>query len=338
MAEKCTIRDKELSQALEVSLQRIYDICELFDKVPDDKWELIEGEHFSWANQSLGQRRFSPEGAYEICKYINENEGRQLLRRFRRWLSGRDERLKQLLVEKKFIEVVDSKDALIFVHNRAYMRPRYTRRLLGLGNRQDVLNRAFQGEIKAAKAEPLQIDKHFIKDGDAICLSGMGIARVSANLGTTLTNHHRRAWCELVSQRAVAAIQEVIDEREAREIQITRAMAKAKTAANKTCQITGDKCGPANPFNLAVHHVYDRKNYPRLADHPFNLIVIQDSLHKDFHQWMGGNGVGCTVDDLEKYIDTFSASLFPNSAIGRRHMANALRRIEKIRRMVRPLA
>ncbi|MEA5448562.1 hypothetical protein VB780_08305 [Leptolyngbya sp. CCNP1308] len=338
MAEKCTIRDNELSQALEVSLQRIYDICELFDKVPDDKWELIEGEHFSWANQSLGQRRFSPEGAYEICKYINENEGRQLIRRFRRWLSGRDKKLKQLLVEKKFIEVVDSKDALIFVHDRAYMRPRYTRQLLGLGNRQDVLNKAFQGEIKATKAEPLQLEKHFIKDGDAVCLSGMGIARVSANLGATLTNHHRRAWCELVSQRVTAALQDIVEDRKNRKKLIQQAEERAKKAADKTCQITGERRGPANPINLAVHHVYDRQNYPHLADHPYNLIVIQESVHKDFHQWLGGNGRGCTVDDLERYIDTFSASLFPDSTTGRKHMSKALRRIEKIRRMVRPLA
>ncbi|MBD1877075.1 hypothetical protein H6F75_26675 [Nodosilinea sp. FACHB-131] len=338
MTEKCTIRDNELSQALEVSLQRIYDICDFFDQVHDDKWELTEGEHFSWANQSLKQRRFSPEGAYEICKYINENEGRQLFRRFRRWLSGRDEKLKQLLVEKKFIEVVKSKDALIFVNDHAYMRPRYTRQLLGLGNRQDVLNKAFQGEIRATEAEPLQLEKHFIKDGDAICLSGMGIARVSANLGTTLTNHHRRAWCELVSQRVTTALQDVVEDRKNRPILIEQAKEKAKRAAKQTCQITGEKRGPANPINLAAHHVYDCQNYPHLADHPYNLIVIKESVHKDFHQWLGGNGRGCTVDDLERYIDTFSASLFPDSSIGRRHMGNALKRIERVRQMVRPLA
>lgn len=338
MTENCTIRDKELSQALEVSLQRIYDICKFFDQVSDDKWELTEGEHFAWASQSMGTRRFSPEGAYEICKYINENEGRQLLRRFRRWLSGRDEKLKQLLVEKKFIEVVASKDALIFVHDRAYMRPRYTRQLLGLGTRQDVLNKAFQGEIRATEAEPLQLEKHFIKDGDAICLSGMGIARVSANLGTTLTNHHRRAWCELVSQRVTTALQDVAEDRINRPKLIRQAKDKAKAAANKTCQITGQKQGPANPISLAAHHVYDCQNYPHLVDHPYNLIVMEESIHKEFHQWLGGNARGCTVEDLERYIDTFSASLFPDSTTGRKHMNNALKRIEKIHKMVRPLA
>jgi hypothetical protein len=339
MADKCNIRDNELAQALEVSLERIYEICELFDQDPDDEWELNEGEHFTWASHSLKQRRFSPEGAYEICKYINENEGRNLLRRFRRWLNGRDERLKQLLVEKKFIEVIDRSEALVFNGGRAYMRPRYTRQLLGLGRRQDILNRAFQQEIKTTtKAEPLQLEKHFIKEEDAVCFSGMGISRVSANLGVTLTNHHRRAWCQLVSQRSIAALQEVVDEREDRKLEIQKAMAKAKTAAKQTCQITGIKKGPANPFQLAVHHVYDQNNYPHLADHPHNLLVMQGNIHKDFHQWLGGFSVSCTVDDLERYIETFSSSLFPNSAYSGKRMAKALKRIEKIRKTVRPLA
>lgn len=337
MAEKCNIRDYELAQALEVSLERIYDICNIFDRDPDDEWELNEGEHFTWANYSLKQRRFSPEGAYEICKYINENEGRNLFRRFRRWLNGRDERLKQLLVEKKFIEVIDSSNALVFSNGRAYMRPRYTRQLLGLGRRQDILNRALQQEIKTTKAEPLQLEKHFIQEDDAVCLSGMGIARVSANLGITLTNQHRRAWCQLVSQRSIAALQEVIDDREAKKLEVQKAMAKAKKTAGKTCQLTSEERGPANPFSLAVHHVYDQRNYPHLADHPHNLLVMKESIHKDFHQWMGGNGVSCTIEDLEQYVETFSTSLFPDSPLSRQRMAKALKRIEKIRRTVRPL-
>jgi hypothetical protein len=339
MVEKCNIRDSELAQALEVTLERVYEICEIFDADPDDEWELNEGEHFTWANHALKQRRFSPEGAYEICKYINENEGRSLFRRFRRWLNRRDERLKQLLVEKKFIEVIDNSEALVFSGGRAYMRPRYTRQLLGLGKRQDVLNRAFQQEIKTpTKPEPLQLEKHFIQEGDIICFSGMGISRVSANLGVTLTNHHRRAWCTLVSERSIAALQEVVDEREARAKEIKKIMDKAKTAAKKTCQITGVKCGPANPFPLAVHHVYDQKNYPHLADNPHNLLVIQQSIHNDFHQWMGGFGISCTVDDLEQYIETFSSSLFPDSAHSRKRMAQALKRVDRIRKTVRPLA
>jgi hypothetical protein len=338
MVEKCNIRDSELAQALEVTLERVYEICEIFDEDPDDEWELNEGEHFTWANHALKQRRFSPEGAYEICKYINENEGRSLFRRFRRWLNRRDERLKQLLVEKKFIEVIDNSEALVFSGGRAYMRPRYTRQLLGLGRRQDVLNRAFEQEQKTAKGEPLQLEKHFIKEENAVCFSGMGISRVSANLGVTLTNHHRRAWCQLVSQRSIAALQEVVDDWKEEEEKIKLAMDRAKRDARQTCQITFIRRGPANPFSLAVHHVYDRQNYPHLAAKLENLIVMQDSIHKDFHQWMGGNSMSCTVDDLEQYIYTFSSSLFPESTNSRRNMSRVLKRIKNIRKTVRPLA
>ncbi len=335
MSEKCNIRDYELAAALEITLERVYEICQEFDKDPNDDWNLVEGEHFVWSRKAIRQRRFSPEGAYAICKYINEHEGRRLFRRFRRWLNRRDEKLKQLLVEKKFIEVTQDSNSFVISGGKVFLRPPYVRNLLGLGKRQDVLTKAFNEEIKTSNPEPLQLDKHFIEDGSSKYLSGMGISRVAVNLSLKLTKQHRRDWCQLVGERAISALHEVVEDREERVKRVERAKKKAKTAAKNTCQITGLCCSPLNLFDLAVHHVYDQETYPQLADHPFNLLVIRADIHKEFHQWMGGNHVSCTVDDLQRYIETFAASLFPDADGAT--MAKTLKRLEKIRKMVKPI-
>ncbi|MEM9568540.1 MAG: hypothetical protein AAF974_09560, partial [Cyanobacteria bacterium P01_E01_bin.34] len=97
---KCDISSQELSNALEVTQDKLYEICDIFDSDPSDNWELIEGEHFEW--QTCGSRRFSPEGAVEICKYLEENqEATPYLRRFKRWIFRRDKRLKGLMVQKR---------------------------------------------------------------------------------------------------------------------------------------------------------------------------------------------------------------------------------------------
>jgi hypothetical protein len=341
MIDKFNIKDKELGQALEISLENIYEICDFFDSDPNDDWELKENEHFQWSNKSLGQRRFSPSGAFEICKYLETKEQNKIWKRFRRWLTRRDARLRSMLVVKKIVEIIDDVEfidrskSVIIQNDRAYLRPRYTRELLGLGRRQDILNRAFEAEQKEVNREPLQIDKHFIIHEDQVCFAGAGIARIGENLGTTLTQKHRREWCILVAEKTPFALKKVFEDYHDWEKKIKKAMDKAKKDANRQCQITWEKITPANPFNLAVHHVFDKNNYPHLATEPNNLIVMNDNLHKDFHIWMGGTKVSCTVEDLEKYIETFSTSLFPDD--DGEKMTKTLMRIKRIKNRVNPL-
>ena len=342
MVEKFNIKDHELAEALETSLEHIYEICDFFDADPDDDWELKENEHFHWSNKALKQRRFSPSGAFEICKYIEKEEKNKIWKRFRRWLTRRDARLRQMLVVKKIVEVIDNVEfidnskSVIIESGRAYLRPRYTRELLGLGRRQDILNRAFEAEQQELTREPLQIGKHFIVNNDQVCFGGAGIARIGENLGKTLTQKHRREWCLLVAQKTPLALQQVVIDKKKFDEEVNKAMKKAKTDAKNQCQITWKKKGPANPFNLAVHHVFDRSNYPHLAAELHNLIVMDAEIHKDFHIWMGGMKVSCTVDDLEEYIQTFSNSLFPDD--DGEKMTKTLIRIQKIRKRIRPLA
>ncbi|AMA09894.1 hypothetical protein [Picosynechococcus sp. PCC 73109] len=330
------IKDKELAEALSINLERLYEICDFFDSNDEDEWDLNYEEHFIWVNQKLKKRIFSPQGAYAICKYIDQNEGKNLLRKLQRWVTGRDRRIRSMLVQKKIIDIVDEKNAVIFQSGKAFITQRYTREILGLGRRQDTLNKAFDAEMKTPNREPLQLDKHFIIDEkDHKCFSGVGIARVSSNLGQTLTNRHRREWCNLVSQQIGGEIKRLMEDREQRDKKIKSAMQKAKNSARGVCQITGERKTAANPFNLAVHHVFDKKTYPNLADHHNNLIVIKDEIHQEFHAWMGGTKEPCDVEDLEKFIIEFSNDLFMKH--GASQMSKTLKKIKKIKLTIKPL-
>ncbi|PZV10949.1 MAG: hypothetical protein DCF22_15545 [Leptolyngbya sp.] len=85
---KCNITDKELAEALEISLKHLMTICQDFDADPNDDWELTLGIHFQWG--VYGSRVFSAEGAVAICNYLERNyQERPLLQRWKRWLLQR---------------------------------------------------------------------------------------------------------------------------------------------------------------------------------------------------------------------------------------------------------
>ncbi len=47
-----TIRDKELAEALKITLDRLYEIIEIFNKDPNDEWELRKDDHFIYLVES----------------------------------------------------------------------------------------------------------------------------------------------------------------------------------------------------------------------------------------------------------------------------------------------
>lgn len=341
MAKKKTsfnIKDKELAEALSITLERLYEICDFFDADDEDEWDLTEEEHFIWLNKTKGIRLFSPPGAYGICKYIDTHEGKNIFRKLKRWLNGKDRLIRSMLVKKKIIEVVDDDQAVVYSNQKAFLSPRATRSILGVGTRQDVINRVFQEEMKSTNRSPLELDKHFIVEGESDrYFSDLGINRISANLGQTLTNRHRRQWCELVAQEISGEMKQLTAAKETFEDRVSKAMARAKKRAKKKCEITGEKQSPANPFDLAAHHVFDKAHYPHLADHEENILVIKDSIHREFHAWMGGTRHSCDLEDFEKFIVEFSSNIFSETKASSQQ-SNALRRLKRVKKLVKPLA
>ncbi|WP_017324865.1 hypothetical protein [Synechococcus sp. PCC 7336] len=333
---KCNISQKELSIALEISPEKLDDICNFFDSDPSDNWELVEGEHFEWG--AFGARRFSPEGAVEICQYLEQaQEERPLLQRFKRWLLRRDRRLKGLMVQKRVQSVGSLDGQLVFINNKAFLGPRACREILGLGRRQDILNRTFV-EIQRSEnteIEPLQVDIDFFENERAKkYLSRSGIASVGKQLGARLSQKHRREWAKVVSEYAPKALVSIEKYELEGKIRIQKAMERVRSRARKQCQLTGRRQN-IEKFDLEVHHIYSQKTYPQLAEMEENMIAIAGDIHLDFHKWMGGTHKSCTIEDLEKYIEEFSSSLFPEGKDSQAMKVNMhLSRVKPILRTV----
>ncbi len=310
---KCNITAKELADALDITQDRLIDICDFFDSDPDDDWELIKGLHYE--REAYGARVFSAEGAVEICNYLENNQKeRPLLKRWTRWLLQRDRRLKGLMVAKHVQEISQLNGQIIFRNSTAFLAPRACRDVLGLGTRQDILNRTFT-EIQRAEntdIEPLKIDADFFNDEQNVrYLSRSGLASVGKHLGVRLSQRHRQEWVKVVADYAPLAL-ETIEKYEAdRDKRIKKAMERIRSQAKGRCQLT-DRRKAVHKFDLEVHHLFDKNAYPHLADMETNLIAIGSDTHTHFHQWMGGTHVTCTVEDLERYVEEFSNSLFPD--------------------------
>lgn len=56
-------------------------------------------------------------------------------------------------------------------------------------------------------------------------------------------------------------------------------MKNAKSKGNNLCALTED------PTNFDVHHIYSMRKFPELAYHLVNSILLNKSLHKDYHRY-----------------------------------------------------
>lgn len=308
---KCNITDKELAHALDINVDRLANICDEFDADPNDDWELTKGIHFEWA--PFGARVFSAEGAVEICNYLENNQReRPLLQRWKRWLLQRDQRLKGLMIAKRVQEISELNGQLVFKNGKAFLAPKACREVLNLGTRQDILNRTF-AEIQRSEnteIEALKIDVDFLNhEQDKRYFSRSGLASIGKQLGVRHSQKHRQEWLKVVVEYAPPALEAIEKHEAAREQRIKNAMKRACTLANGYCQLTNRRKS-VHRFNLEAHHLFDKKLYPQFADMEANLIAIDGRIHSHFHQWMGGAHVSCTVEDLERYIEEFSNSLF----------------------------
>lgn len=307
---KCNITDKELADALDITLDRLATICDFFDSKPDDDWELISGTHFEWATH--GARVFSSEGAVEICKYLEDNkQERPLFKRWERWLFQRDERLKGLMIAKRVQEISELNGQLVFKNGRAFLAPRACREILNLGTRQDILNRTFT-EIQRSEnteIELLKIDSDFFDhEQDKRYFSRSGLASIGKQLGIRHSQKHRQDWSKVVAAYAPLAL-EAMEKHEAdKDRRIEKSMKRVRDQARGYCQLTGRRKS-VHKFNLVAHHLFDKDSYPKFADVEMNLIAIGEDIHIHFHQWIGGS---CTIEDLERYIEEFGNSLFSN--------------------------
>ncbi|PZV10950.1 MAG: hypothetical protein DCF22_15550 [Leptolyngbya sp.] len=230
------------------------------------------------------------------------------------------------MIAKRVQEVSTIDGQLIFKGGKAFLAPKACREILSLGTRQDVLWRTFQEIQKSSGTgkEPLVLDTDFFEDESKRrsenqnlkyhYLSGSGLSVISKQLGSRLTQEHRQDWAQAVAQYAPPVLESIEKHESEREQRIDKVMKQVKAQAKYYCQLTG--CHRSvGKFNLTVHHLFHQKTYPKLADMEMNLMAMREDVHNHFYQWMGGTHVACTVEDLERYVEEFGNSLFPDGDV-----------------------
>lgn len=131
---------------------------------------------------------------------------------------------------------------------------------------------------------------------------------MSLELKRSLRSPDRQRYCGRVPTIAPPVVEylALIPTPSPKEIEAAKRFARKRD--RKTCQITSIEPSKYNDLKLAAHHLFDQATYPVLAADPDNIITINEDLHQEFHQWMGGKDKSCTIEDFIQFIELFYVS------------------------------
>ena len=275
---KFTIREQELADALEISVERLDEVIEFFDADPDDEWDLKEHDHFIYTNQTWKNRIFSAQGAFAIAKYLDTHEKKSLWDRIREFVTHHRQRIRDAFVKRT---VYENSSSLTLRNGRHFLSKKDTVAILSTSYAR--LNRSF--EALRRSEQPLQIGIDFDDIEGTRYYSLKGFYRISQNLAETLTSQDRREWCKAVDIAGKKTFQAIIDEQASRTRRIERAKESARKRDRSTCQITRVRKTKSNreTFHLAGHHIFSSSHYPHLAATVDNIITLDARIHNEFH-------------------------------------------------------
>lgn len=290
-----TIKDKELAKELEISLDRLYEIIEIFDADPNDEWQLRENDHFIWLNKAKDIRLFSQFGAFAIAKYMDIVEEKTLWSRIKEFITKHKEKIRNAFVRQK---VLDNCRSLTLRNNRHFLSKKDVVKILSTSYAR--LNRAFQ-DIQ--RQSPMAKFEDFDDFEGVRYYSLSGLEKFSRELARELTVKDRREWCAAVEVVGSKTLKQIISAEAQRERQIQAAMRLAKQRDKDRCQITGQKYTKSKPIDMTVHHIYSKHHYPHLATSTDNLITLTEVVHREFHAWNQGFDKCCTIDNLIQFVN-----------------------------------
>ena len=329
------LTDQETAKLLGKRIDQLYTIVEAFDAIPDDQWDLKEGEHFEYVSVSVDafgrrKRRFTEEGVTALANYLQATETPGLLRTILDKLTNWKTRRKQLLVSRRITqEFLTVGDSLIFRGNRAFVPKSTTVAILqtnhkGLNNAWGRLRTA--GQLEGSEA--VQLDHHFtIDEQKNLFFSEMGIARIAMDMRHNSTiNQSRKAWMEAVGDVVERCFQAEVKHLLSAPKRIEDAVKKAKRAAKGRCEVTGKAQKAHSSQELDGHHLFDRRGRPDLADATTNILVLQPELHGEFHSWHGS--ASCCPQHFLDFLTTVRGDLF--DPVNSRAMARHQRLVQRL--------
>ncbi len=303
-----TITEKQLAEALEISLEELEEIIKIFDKDKDDEWELTENYHFIYLTKILKERLFSEQGAYAIAKYIDEHSPKNLWSIIKEFITRHKEKLRNAFINKKILE---NSSSLTVRNNRHFLSKKDVVSILCTSHAR--FNRAFE-ELKkyetSDKSKVLKMYEDFDDIDGVKYYSLSGLYKISHHLSEHLTVKDRRSWCGAIEVIGRKTFKMLIDAENAKQKRIDQAKRFANKRDGNCCQITGQKHDKNHKsVTIIAHHLYSQKDYPHLAENPDNLITLTQEVHQDFHSWNGGTKKPCTPDDLIKFVN----ALYPDN-------------------------
>ncbi len=306
---------EELARITSVKKEKIKEYCEFFDKDPNDRWELLEGEDFIWSNKKYKIRKFTKKGALEIAKYVEEKVDKKSP--WRRLLKTFFNRLQKDFVRSCVMERVaeiPGKNSIIIENKRAYVSTPKTRHILKLANRQDLLKEAIKYEQTGDHGrEPMRPNKHWLEvPGENYeYYSSEGIKRLSMGLQEICKSRSTKNWNSAVSDSIIQTLKQVSQPLLPDDKKMKKTMNLAKTKSGNQCELTASKkCSDNMKFQLAAHHLYDKSTYPSIQYEMHNIIAIDNDLHNAFHAYMGGSKQPCTAEDFLDWVKVQSHEIF----------------------------
>jgi hypothetical protein len=310
------LTDRETAKILGKRIDTLYKTIDFFDEDHEDEWDLNEGEHFEYVSKSgqLRERRFYEEGVEALAEYFDRNTP-GILRLVSEALTRRRRRRKQMLVSRRITQelietgsLVEVRGELGFVTRRTCISILQTNGK-GINNSLERLIRT--GGLEGQEA--LELEKHFLMqdDGEKIW-SQKGLASIAIDMtNNSRINNTRKAWVSAVGEVVEDCFKTEIKRIAAAPLRIDKAIAKAKRAANETCQVTGRKKARGKDLSLDGHHLFDRFHRPDLDDLHENILVVESSIHSQFHSWHGREG--CEPKDFIKFLTEARSDVFDSA-------------------------
>jgi hypothetical protein len=296
------IRSIELIQILKISSDELIKVENFFDSIPDDKWELSEGQDYKIVCQKTRLREYTPSGAYTIAKYLETTQKKSIFSALREWILHTKRKIRQAFIKKK---VLDNCSSLIRRNDQFFISRSDVVAIFG--TRADYL-RKIDEKARRLQSDPLTqgIDYEDFLDEGGLHYSISGIYKLARTLSESLTQKNRQEWCQEVGEVVKPQVDDIVKQIVQREKNIQKVMERVKKRDKETCQITTQKKNAINKLKIAAHHLYSRNEYPHLADVENNLITVSSEVHDQFHQeFMGGTNKPCTIDDLINFIHQY---------------------------------
>ena len=330
------LTDRETAKILGKRIDTLYNTVDFFDRYDDDEWDLVEGEHFEFVQKSgnIRERRFTEEGVEALARYF-ETQMPGLLDGVLELLTHRRRRRKRMLVSRRITQelldhggMVEMKDGLAFVNKKTTIKILQTN---GLGLKNSIKRLASSGSLEGQ--EGIEIDKHFVVEEDGTkAWSQKGIASIAVDMrNNAKITKSRKAWMDAVGDVVEVCFAREIKRLQSSELRISKAIKSAKRAANEACQVTGCKRARGHFLELDGHHLFDRHTRPDLDDFHDNILVLETSLHRDFHSWNGGGP--CMPKDFSDYLHNVRSDLLDsvNSRSAERQ-ANLFARLHRLQK------